>query len=87
MGGNTAAIMSLQNLFYVFDSHRRDEKGLNIPNGRSVLLMFRYIFEIEKYIQVAYLEFGDKQQMHFKVQFIRLYLSRRESIDILSIFF
>ena len=87
MGGNTAAIMSLQNLFYVFDSHRRDEKGLNIPNGRSVLLTFRYIFEIKKYIQVAYLEFGDKQQMHFKVQFIRLYLSRRESIDILSIFF
>ena len=54
MGGNTT-IMSLQNFFYVFDSDIRDERGLNIPNGRSVLLKFRYIFEIEKYIQVAYL--------------------------------
>ena len=83
MGGNTTAIMSLQNFFYVFDSYSRDERGLNIPNGRSVLLKFRYIFEIEKYIQVAYLEFGDKQQMYFQAQFIRL---RGEAIDISSIF-
>ena len=83
MGGNTTAIMSLQNFFYVFDSHSRDERGLNIPNGRSVLLKFRYIFEIEKYIQVAYLEFRDKQQMYFQAQFIRL---KTEAIDMLSIF-
>ena len=82
MGGNTTAIMSLQNFFYVFDSHSRDERGLNIPNGRSVLLKFSYIFEIEKYIQVAYLEFRDKQ-MYFQAQFIRL---RTEVIDMLSIF-
>ena len=75
--------MSLQNFFYVFDSHSRDERGLNIPNGRSVLLKFRYIFEIEKYIQVAYLEFRDKQQMYFQAQFIRL---KTEAIDMLSIF-
>ena len=75
--------MSLQNFFYVFDSHSRDERGLNIPNGRSVLLKFSYIFEIEKYIQVAYLEFRDKQQMYFQAQFIRL---KTEAIDMLSIF-
>ena len=83
MGGNTTAIMSLQNSFYVFDSHSRDERGLNIPNGRSVLLKFSYIFEIEKYIQVAYLEFRDKQQIYFQAQFVRL---RTEAIDMLSIF-
>ena len=33
MGGNTTAIISLQNFFSVFDSHSRDERGLNIPNG------------------------------------------------------
>ena len=33
MGGNTTAIMSLQNFFYVFDSHSQDERELNIPNG------------------------------------------------------
>ena len=57
--------------------------GLNIPNGRSVLLKFRYIFEIEKYIQVVYLEFRDKQQTYFQAQFITL---RAEAIDTLSIF-
>ena len=82
MGGNTTAIMSLQNFFYVFNSHRRDERGLNIPNGRLVLLEFRYIFEIEKYIQTSYLEFS-KQQMYFQVQFIRL---RTKAIDMLFIF-
>ena len=83
VGGNTTAIMSLQIFCYVFHSHSRDERGLNIPNGRSVLLNFRYIFEIEKYIQVAYLEFRDKQQMYFQAQFIRL---KTEAIDMLSIF-
>ena len=47
------------------------------------MLKFRYIFEIKKYIQVAYLEFRDKQQMYFQAQFIRL---KTEAIDMLSIF-
>ena len=46
MGGYTTAVMSSQNFFYVFDSHSRDERWLNIANERSVLLKFRYIFEI-----------------------------------------
>ena len=45
MVGNTTAIMSWQSFFYVFDSHSRDERGSNIPNGQSVLSKFRYIFE------------------------------------------
>ena len=83
VGGNVTA-MSLQKFFYVFDLHSRDKKELNIPNGPSVLLKFRYIFEIENYLQVAYLEFRFKQQMYFQAQFIRL---RTEAADILSIFF
>ena len=62
MGGGTTAVISSQNFFYVFDSHGGDEMGLNIANGRSVLFKFRYIFKIEKYIQVAYLEYRDQQQ-------------------------
>ena len=83
MGGNTTAIISLQYFFYVSDSHSRDDRVLNIPNDRSVLLRFRYAFEIKKYIQVAYLEFGDKQPMYFQAQCMRL---RTEAIDMLSIF-
>ena len=48
IGGYTTAVVSSQNFFYVFDSHSRDERGLNIANGRSILLKFRYIFQIEK---------------------------------------
>ena len=75
--------MSLQNFFYVFDSQSRDKKGLNNPNGQLVLLQFRYIFEIEKYVQVTYLEFKDKQRLYFQGQFIIL---RTEAVDLLSIF-
>ena len=57
MGGYKTAVISSQNFFYVFGSHCRDERRSSIANGRSVLLKFRYIFEIEKNIQVAYLEY------------------------------
>ena len=50
MGGYKTALISSQNFFYVFDSHSRDERGQNIANVRSVLLKFRHIFEIAKYI-------------------------------------
>ena len=82
MGGYTTAVISSQNFFYVFDSHSRDERGLNIANGRSVLLKFRYIFEIEKYIQVAYLKYRDQQQLYFQAQFIRI---KTEVIEVISV--
>ena len=45
---------------------------LNTDNILFLLLKFRYTFEIGKYIQVAYLEFRDKQQLYFQAQFIKL---------------
>ena len=45
MGGYTTAVVASQNFFYVFQSHNQDERRLNIANGRSVLLKFRYIFK------------------------------------------
>ena len=84
MEGYITALTSSQNFFYSFDSHSRDKRGLNTANGRSVLLKFRYIFEIEKYIQAAYLEYREKQQLYFQVRFIRI---KGEAIGILSICF
>ena len=78
------AVTCSQNLFYGFDSHSRDKRGLDTANGRSVLLKFRYIFEIEKYIQVAYLVYREKQQLYFQAQFIRI---KEEAIGILLICF
>ena len=82
MGGYKTAVISSQNFFYVFDSHSGDERRLSIANGRSVLLKFRYVFEIEKYIQVAYLEYRDQQQLHFQAHFIKI---KTEAIEVMSI--
>lgn len=71
MGGYTTAVITSQNFFYVVDSPSWDERVLNFVNGRSALLNFRYIFEIEKYIQVAYLEYRNQQQLYSLAQFIR----------------
>ena len=38
------------------DNERFGERGLFVPNGKSVLLKFKDLFELEKYIQVAYLD-------------------------------
>ena len=82
IGDYATAVTSLQNFFYVFGSHSRDGRRWNILNGRYVLLKIRYIFEIEKYIQVAYLGYRDQQQLYFQEQFIRI---KKEVIDISSI--
>ena len=56
--------------FYLFDSHSRDECGLSVPDGKSCLLTFPNICELEKYIQVAYLEYQSLTTIYFQVQFL-----------------
>ena len=55
IGRFTTAIMKQHGYFYLFDSHSRDKRGLSIVGGTSVLLKFRDLTEVEKYIQVFYL--------------------------------
>ena len=57
---------------YLFDSHSRDEKDLNVIYGSSALMKFNDLFEIEKYIQVVYLQYRDRQQAYFQIQFIEV---------------
>ena len=52
MKGFTTAIMKQHGYFYLFDPHSRDEQGLSIVGGTSVLLKFSDLTEVEKYIQV-----------------------------------
>ena len=40
MGEFTAALMKQHNHFDLFDSHTRDEQGLSVAGGTSVLLIF-----------------------------------------------
>ena len=56
ISGFTIAVITKGPNFYLFDSHSRDYRGSSVPDGNSVLLRFKDLFEIEKYIQVAYLE-------------------------------
>ena len=41
-------------------------------DGTSVLMKFNDLFEIEKYIEVAYLEHRERQQAYFQIQFIEV---------------
>ena len=53
IGGNTTAIVPGQNKFYLFDSHSRDDRGLCVSDGTSVLLRFHDFLEVKRYIQFA----------------------------------
>ena len=55
MEGFTTAIISSGNCYYLFYLHSGDKRGLSVMDGTSVLTKFNDLFEIEKYIQVAYL--------------------------------
>ena len=59
ISGFTIAAISKGPNFYLFDSHSRDHRRLSVSNGTSVLLRFKDLFEIEKYTQVANLEYRD----------------------------
>ena len=63
--GFTTAIILLRNCYYLFDSHSRDERDLSVVDGTSVLMKFRDLNELEKYLQVACLEYRDRQQAYF----------------------
>ena len=51
-------------------------------DGTSVLMKFNNLFEIEKYIQVAYLEYRDRQQVYFQIQFIKVTVGSIEKTEI-----
>ena len=61
----TTAIILSRSCYYLFDSHSSDERVLSTVDGTSVLMKFNDQFEIEEYIQVAYLEYRDRQQAYF----------------------
>ena len=48
--------------YYLFNSDSRDKRGLGVVDGTSVLMKFRDLYELEKYLKVAYLEYRARQQ-------------------------
>ena len=63
MGGFTTALMKQNNCFYVFEAQSRDERGFIIVGETSVLLMFVDLKQVEKNIQVFYVEYRSLEVM------------------------
>ena len=82
MEGFTAVIILLGNCCYLFDSHSRDERGLSVVAGTSVLIKFKHLYELEKYLQVAYLEYRDRQQAYFQLEFVGVNLGSNGKVNI-----
>ena len=61
--------------FFLFDSHSRDSNGIPCENGTAVLLKFRSLLAIEKYLLEVYVKNIDS--MLFDLQYIKL-LSHNE---------
>ena len=66
MEGFTTTIILLRNCDYLFDLHSCDGRGLSVVDKASVLMKFRVLYELEKYLQLAYLEYRDRQQAYFQ---------------------
>ena len=53
-------------------------------DGTSVLMKFRDLYELEKYLQVAYLKYRGRQQAYFQLQFVEVNVGSNEKVDIYS---
>ena len=84
MEGFAAAIILLGSCCYLFDSHSRDERGLSVVDGTSVLIKFKHLYELEKYLQVTYLEYRDRQQAYFHLEFVGVNLGSNGKVNIYS---
>ena len=74
IAGYTIAIFQCQyrDTCYLFDSHSRDERGLAVQDGSSVVLKFENLFQLENYIQAVYLEYQSRERIYFQLQFISI---------------
>ena len=59
-----------QSTLFLFDSHSRESNGLPCENGTAVLLKFRSLLAIEKYLLEVYVKKSDT--MLFDLQYIKI---------------
>ena len=68
ISGYTIALILLNDKFYIFDSHSRNERGLTVFDGKSVLLTFSNLHQLENYIQVCYLQCSNRDHVFLQLQ-------------------
>ena len=62
------------NSYFLFDSHSRNQQGLPVPEGKSILIKFSRVQDIENYLRETYLH-PHVQSCYFQIQFIRVDIS------------
>ena len=73
--GFTIVIIPYRNFFYLFDSHSRNGQGEMIGSGKSVLLEFSHLEDIENYIQVVYMQQRSQSHTYFQIQCVKINIS------------
>ena len=60
----------------LFDRHSRDSRELAVADGSSVSLKFASILQLENYIQVAHLEYQDRERQIFSLEFLEIKVNK-----------
>ena len=79
-------MIKLENkFFYLFDSHSRDKQGIQSNDGTSIVLKFKDIFEIKKYLRQVYLTESNQTKLWFQLQFFKC-LCENDKSELISSF-
>ena len=80
-------MIKIENKFvYLFDSHRRDGKGIPSNEGKSVVLKFKNISEIKNYLKHIHLTLHDVTKLWFQLQFFKCTSSQNDQDKLSAIF-
>ena len=72
-GGYSISLIWNKSKVFLFDSHSRDNNGLFICNGTSVLLEFKSLSVVEKYIKTEYSKhISNFNKTQYDLQYIRV---------------
>ena len=84
--GFTVAVILYNDIYYLFDSHSRNQHGQVVVNGQSILLMFSQLSGLEKYIPTKYLLQGNQIHTYLEIKDIHTFIVGGDSNEILTDF-
>ena len=80
--GFTLSVIWNKAYFFLFDSHSRNINGQISATGSSVLLRFRSLIAIEKYIREIYFTLKNLQKLCFEIQYIKINVTTTCAVNI-----
>ena len=86
ISGFTIVVIPYLDSYYLFDSYSRNGQGSTIPPGKSVLLKFPGLQDIEKYVQVVYLQERNLYYAYFQIQYVHINISDENVSHVLNTF-